>query len=149
MRNSQVSVTTFFLALLAASFASAGVGPGSNHAEDALRMSEGLADYLGVEPMVSLTGPDSAAVVFVAMGGEWSGDTVQWDQLLLISSFAVYLDMLSDWDLLDIAVSFGDTWCRIPCRDLLPLVGSVNDEDDPAAAFESIVEIRQMGAGNL
>jgi hypothetical protein len=123
----------------------AGAGPGSEHPDDALMMAGELAGYMQMEPLVSFSGPDSAIVVFVALGGHWSGDDEQWDRLILISSYAVYLDLMREWELGDIAVSFGDSWCRIHPEGLLSLSDRELDRADLLDAFRSITEVRSIG----
>ncbi len=125
----------------------AGAGPGSEHPDDALMMARELAGYMQMEPLVSFSGPDSALLVFVALGGHWSGDDEQWDRLILISSYAVYLDILREWELGDIAVSFGDSWCRITPEGLLSLSDRELDHAGLLDAFRSITEVRSMGEG--
>ncbi|MBN2607503.1 MAG: hypothetical protein JXA64_00190 [Candidatus Fermentibacteraceae bacterium] len=143
----QVTLVIFAITVPVEGGPAAGAGPGSQHPDDALMMAGELAHYLQMEPIVSLSGPDSAIVVFVALGGHWSGDDGQWDSLVLISSYAVYLDLLREWELGDVAVSFGDSWCRITPEGLLSLSDRELEHADLLEAFRAITEVRSMGEG--
>ena len=133
----------FFLGLAAIS--AAAVGSGSLYREDAQDLSSGISQYLSVEPLVSFSGNDSALVLFVALGGDWKGTDDQWDQLLITATCAVYLDLLRDWELQDMAVSFGDTWFRIPPDSLMELAGRDLDHQEVMQDFRSMVEVRPLG----
>ncbi len=136
--------TVIFLLMTLAALSAAAVGSGSRYREDALDLSSGISEYLSVEPLVSFSGPDSALVLFVALGGVWQGTDDQWDQLLITATCAVYLDILRDWELEDMAVSFGDTWFRIPPDSLVELAAGDMDHQELMCTFRSLVEVRPL-----
>ncbi len=66
------------------SFEAAGaISEGSLHPEDALLISDTVQEYYDGELMVNIAGTDSSLVLFIALGGEWTGDTEQWDELII------------------------------------------------------------------
>jgi hypothetical protein len=140
LRRSLITV----IILAAAGSASAGAGPGSVHTHDARIMAEELSAYLGSEPVVSFTGPDSALVLFVALGGSWQGEEAQWEQLAILSSYAIYLDLRRDWELADIAVSFGDSWCRIPPDGLASMADPDAEGGTVLDQLRSVTEVRDL-----
>jgi len=113
----------------------------SLYPEDALFISDAISEYLGIESMVSLTGEDSTVVLFVALGGEWTGEPDQWSELIVISSAALHIDLQRSFCILDIAVSFGNSWCRIPVDELLLLSGEDLDESEFLERFQEVTEI--------
>ena len=66
------------------SFEAAGaISEDSLYPEDALLISDTVQEYYDGELMVNIAGTDSSLVLFVALGGEWTGDTEQWDELII------------------------------------------------------------------
>lgn len=133
---------TFSLCALLTAAASAGVAVDSVHPADALEIHALLLEHTGTDPMVTLAGPDSAVVLFVAMGGEWMDDEVQWSQLSLIAAAAVRTGLDSDWRLKDIAVSFGDAWCMMSSEDARSIALAGLDPALHPEGIRSLVDVR-------
>jgi len=117
------------------------VQEGSEYPEDALLLSNWVQDYLSNELMVSFAEADSSLVLFVALGGEWTGDPDQWTELIVISSYAAFLDLQRSWSIGDIAVSFGSSWCRLPMDEILEIADEDIGESEFFEKFKAITEI--------
>ncbi|GEM_PF-2071357 len=128
--------------------ASGAVHEGSLYPEDALLISDTVQEHYDGELMVNLAGTDSSLVLFVALGGEWTGDTEQWDELMIISSYAAYLDSQRSWSIQDIAVSFGSRWCRLPMDEILEITDDELDESELLERFQAITEIYTLNNGD-
>lgn len=116
----------------------------SKYPEDALLVSNMVQEYLGVESMVNFSGADSSLVLLVALGGEWIGVPDQWTELIIISSYAASLDLQRSWNIMDIAVSFGSSWCRISMEKIFETAGEELSETEFLERFQAITEIRPM-----
>jgi len=121
-----------------------GVQEGSEYPEDALLLSNTVQEYLSSESLVSFAGSDSSLVLFIALGGEWTGDPDQWTELIIISSYAAYLDLQRSWNIVDIAVSSGTSWCRIPMDRILEITDEELDESELLERFQVITEIYEL-----
>lgn len=119
-----------------------GVQEGSKFPEDALLISDMVQEYLEREPMVSFNGADSSLVLLVSFGGEWTGDPDQWTELIIISSYSASLDLQRSWNIKDIAISFGNSWCRIPMEKMLVTAVEELSETEFLEKFQAITEIR-------
>ncbi len=124
------------------------VQEGSLYPEDALLISDAVQEYLNGELIVNLAGTDSSLVLFIVLGGEWTGEPDQWTELILISSYAAYLDQQRSWNIKDIAVSFGSNWCRLPMDEILEITDEEPDESELLERFQAITEIRAMNIGD-
>ncbi|OPL18178.1 MAG: hypothetical protein AVO35_06645 [Candidatus Aegiribacteria sp. MLS_C] len=134
-------MTVLTCAMLTAA-ALAGVAAGSVHPADALEIHGLLLEHTGEDPLVTLAGPDSAIVLFVVMGGEWMDDGVQWGQLLTAASVAVRMDTGREWRLRDVAVSFGDAWCRMSSEHAGSIASAGPDAALRPEVCRSLVEVR-------
>ncbi len=124
------------------------VQEGSLYPEDALLFSDTVQEYLNGEMIVNLAGTDSSLVLFIALGGEWAGDPEQWTELIIISSHAAYLDLQRSWSIMDIAVSFGSSWCRLPMDEILEITDEELGESELLERFQAITEIYPMNNGD-
>ncbi|MCK5116149.1 MAG: hypothetical protein KAR44_06085 [Candidatus Aegiribacteria sp.] len=124
------------------------VQEGSLYPEDALLISDTVQEYLNGEMIVNLVGADSSLVLFIALGGEWTGDQEQWTELMIISSYAAYLDLQRSWSIMDIAVSFGSSWCRLPMDEILEITDEELGESELLEKFQAITEIYTMNDGD-
>ncbi len=120
------------------------VQEGSLYPEDALLISDAVQEYLNGELMVSFAGVDSSLVLFVTLGGEWTGDPDQWAELIIISSYTASIDLQRSWNIKDIAVSFGSSWCRIPMYEILEITDKDLGESELLERFQAITEIYTM-----
>ena len=116
----------------------------SLHPEDALLFSDSVQEYLNDELIVSFAGVDSSLVLFVALGGEWTGDPDQWTELIMISSYAAYLDLQRSWSIRDIAVASGSSWCRIPMDEIMKIADEELSESELLERFQVITEIYEL-----
>ncbi len=121
-----------------------GVQAGSEYPEDALLISDAVQEYLNGEMLVNLVGADSSLVLFIALGCEWTGDHEQWSELIIISSYAAYLDLQRSWSIMDIAVSFGSSWCRLPMDEILEITDEELGESELLERFQAITEIYEL-----
>ena len=119
-------LTTLIVLLALPTLSLAAVAEESQWPEDALLISDLIEARTHETCLVSLIGPDSALVAFVATGDEWTDSDANWNTLMLIYAITSGVDMEKYWDILDVAVSFGDAWCSIPMEDIFWLS---NDED--------------------
>ena len=124
--------------------ASGAVSEGSLYPEDALLISDTVQEYLNGELMVNIAGTDSSLVLFIALGGEWTGDTDQWAELIILSSYTVSIDLQRSWNIRDIAVSFGSSWCRLPMDEIMEIIDDDLDESELLEKFQAITEIYTM-----
>lgn len=122
MRINALTVLALFLP------AAAGAGRVTLHQEDAQLLDEWILGNLGRQSIVTFSADDSSLVLFVSLGGTWTGDPAQWSDLGILSEFVLSMDLQRDWDLKDMAVSFGDSWCLVPMDSLMTLW-----IEDPAA----------------
>ncbi len=121
-----------------------GVQEGSMYPEDALLVSNTVQEYLNRELMVSFTEADSSLLVlFVALGGEWTGDPSQWMELIIVSSYAASLDLQRSWSIKDIAVSFGSSWCNLPIDKIFEIANEEFGETEFLEEFQAITEIHE------
>lgn len=118
-----------------------GVQEDSLFPDDALLVSDTVQEYLGKESAVSFTGTDSTLVLFISLGGEWRGDPDQWTELIIISSYAASLDLQRSWNIRDIAVSFGSSWCRLSMNEISEIVGDELSETALLERFQAITEV--------
>lgn len=107
--------------VLAAAATLAGVGAGSQYPDDAMLISDLLEHYVQGGYLLTLDGPDSALVCFVALGREWSASVTNWTDLMYIYAITSGVDMEKPWSIRDVVVSFGETWCTIPMEDIFAL----------------------------
>lgn len=138
------ALPAILLVLVSALSVSAAVQDSSLHPEEALLVSDVVSEYLGRESMVSFREVDGSLVLFVALGEEWTGSPQQWDELLILSSYSAALSTQKPWIILDIAVSYGHKWLRIPVEALTALEDRELDEDELREEFRSIVESYTM-----
>ncbi len=124
--------------------ASGAISEGSLYPEDALLISDTVQEYYDGELMVNLSGTDSSLVLFVALGGEWTGDTEQWDELIIVSSCAASIDLQRSWIIKDIAISIGSRWCRVPMDEIMEIIDDDLDESELLERFQAITEIYIM-----
>ncbi|MBD3278899.1 MAG: hypothetical protein GF388_11420 [Candidatus Aegiribacteria sp.] len=132
------------LAVISASGINAAVQDSTLHPEEALLVSEMVSEYLGRESMVSFREVDGSLVLFAALGGEWTGSPQQWDELLVLSSYAAALSAQKPWSIVDIAVSYGEHWLRVPVEGLTVLEDGELDEDEMREEFRSLVQSYSM-----
>lgn len=116
----------------------------SKYPEDALLVSNTVQEYLERESMVNFEGADSSLVLLVALGGEWTGSPDQWTELIIITSFAASLDLQRSWNIMDIAISFGSSWCRISMEKIFETAGEELSETEFLEKFQAITEIYPM-----
>ena len=116
----------------------------SRYPEDALLVSNMVQEYFDRESMVNFGGDDSSLVLLVALGGEWTGDPDQWTELIIITSYAASLDLQRSWNIMDIAVSYGSSWCRISMEKIFETAGEELSETEFLERFKTITEIRPM-----
>ncbi len=116
----------------------------SKYPEDALLVSNKVQEYLGRESMVNFGGDDSSLVLLVALGGEWTGVPDQWTELIIITSYAASLDLQRSWNIMDIAVSFGRSWCKISMEQIFETAGEELSEIEFIEKFQAITEIYPM-----
>lgn len=116
----------------------------SKYPEDALLVSNMVQEYLDRESMVNFEGADSSLVLLVALGGEWTGAPDQWTELIIITSYAASLDLQRSWNIMDIAVSFGSSWCRISMEKIFETAGEELSETEFLEKFQAITEIHPM-----
>ncbi|RKZ09547.1 hypothetical protein DRQ25_06005 [Candidatus Fermentibacteria bacterium] len=128
--------------------ASGAVHEGSLYPEDALLISDTVQEHYDGELMVNLAGTDSSLVLFVALGCEWTGDTEQWNELMIVSSCAASIDLQRSWSIRDIAVSFGSSWCRLHMDELLEITDEELGESEFLERFQAITEIYPMNNGD-
>ena len=138
----KIAVSVFVIVFILQAMAA--VQDGSLYPEDALLISDTVQEYLDGELIVNLVGTDSSLVLFIALGGEWTGDTDQWAELVIISSCAANLDVQRSWSIRDIAVSFGSGWCRIPMDKILEIIDEELDESELLERFKGLIEIYPM-----
>lgn len=132
--------------LLLATLAAAGVGPGSGWPDDALLIGDLIEARLHRPCLVSLAGPDSALVAFAALGGEWTASDGDWYALMLVYAVTSGVDMEKPWSILDVAVSFGDTWCSIPMEAIFALgADSALTEEAWWTELKMLTEIHPYG----
>ncbi len=124
--------------------ASGAVHEGSLYPEDALLISDTIAEYIDAEFVMNFTGTDSSLVLFIALGGEWTGDPDQWDELMIVSSCAASIDLQRSWSIRDIAVSFGSSWCRLPMDEIMEIIDDDLGESEILERFQAITEIYTM-----
>ena len=124
------------------------VQEGSLYPEDVLLISDTIAEYIDAEFVINFAGTDSSLVLFVALGGEWTEDPDQWAELIIISSYAAYLDSQRSWSIQDIAVSFGSRWCRLPMDEILEITDDELDESELLERFQAITEIYTLNNGD-
>ncbi len=124
--------------------ASGAVSEGSLFPEDALLISDTVQEYLNGELIVNIAGTDSSLVLFIALGGEWTGDTDQWAELIIISSCTASIDLQRSWNIRDIALSFGSSWCRLPMDEIMEIIDDDLDESELLERFQAITEIYTM-----
>ncbi|MEN8210020.1 MAG: hypothetical protein ABFR50_12300, partial [Candidatus Fermentibacteria bacterium] len=67
-----------------------------------------------------------------------------WTELMIISSYAAYLDLQRTWSIVDIAVSFGSSWCRIPMDKILEITDKELGESELLEWFAAITEIYEL-----
>ncbi|MEN8207803.1 MAG: hypothetical protein ABFR50_00980 [Candidatus Fermentibacteria bacterium] len=120
------------------------VQEGSLYPEDALLISDAVGEYLDGELIVNFAGADSSLVLFISLGGEWTGDPEQWAELIIVSSCAASVDLQRDWSIMDIAVSFGSSWCRVPVNEILELAAEESDESEFLEKFQTVTEFYSM-----
>ncbi len=120
------------------------VQEGSEYPEDALLVSNTVQEYLSRELMVSFAGADSSLVLFIALGGEWTGDPDQWTELIIISSYAASLDLQRSWSIKDIAVSFGSSWCRLSMNEIFEIAAEEPGETEFLEKLQAITEIYEL-----
>ena len=124
--------------------AMAGVQEESKYPEDALLVSNMVQEYLEMESMVNFGGDDSSLVLLVALDGEWTGDPDQWTELIIITSYAASLDLKRSWNIMNIAVSFGSSCCRISMENIFETAGEELSETEFLEKFQAITEIYPM-----
>lgn len=124
------------------------VQEGSLYPEEALLISDTVQEYINGDLMVNIAGTDSSLVLFIALGGEWTGDTDQWNELIIISSYAAYLDLQRSWNIRDIAVSFGSSWCRLAMDEIMEITDEELGESEFLERFQAITEIYSMNNGD-
>mgnify|MGYP006281449389 CR=1 FL=1 len=123
---------------------SAAVQDATLYPEEALLVSDFVSEHLGRESMVSFREVDGCLVLFVALGGEWTDSPQQWDQLLILSSYAAALSAQKPWNIADIAVSYGENWLRVPVEGLSAIEDTELSEQLLRQEFRSIVDSYTM-----
>ncbi|MCD4847461.1 MAG: hypothetical protein K8R76_04645 [Candidatus Aegiribacteria sp.] len=116
----------------------------SKYPEDALLVSNTVQEYLERESMVNFEGADSSLVLLVALGGEWTGESDQWTEMIIITSYAASLDLQRSWNIMDIAVSFGSSWCSISMENIFETAAEELSETEFLEQFKAITEIHPM-----
>ncbi len=106
------------------------VAEDSKWMEDALIISDLIETQMTMPCLVSLAGPDSALVAFVSLGGEWTASEENWYDFMVVCAVTSGVDMEKPWDILDVVVSFGDSWCAIPMEDIFQLSDLDISEDE-------------------
>jgi hypothetical protein len=110
--------------------------------DDAVIINDLVETLLLRSCLVSLDGPDSALVLFVSLGGEWTASDSNWNDLMVIYAAASGVDMEKPWSIRDVAVSFGESWCSIPMEDIFSLsADSLLSEEEWWAELESFTEV--------
>ena len=138
-----MKIPVLITVLVLASTTLAVVSEDSRYPEDALLISDLIEARTHESCMVSLMGPDSAMVAFVAMGGEWTDSEDNWYQLMLVYAVTSGVDMEKFWDIKDVAVSFGEAWCSIPMADIFWLSEVELTEDEWWEELKSRTEVHQ------
>jgi hypothetical protein len=128
--------------MLIAAQAFAAVQRDSAWPDDAVIINDFIETLLERSCLVSLDGPDSALVLFVSLGGEWTESDGNWSDLMVIYAAASGVDMENPWSIRDVAVSFGESWCSIPMEDIFSLsADSILSEEEWWAELKSFTEV--------
>jgi hypothetical protein len=133
------------IALLMVQVPLAGVQEDSAFSGNAQLISSAIEEHMGVEPMVSIDDGEEGLVLFVSMGGQWSGSDDDWSDLVVICSAALSVEIGDSRELDDIAVSFGNAWCRIHVEDLVHLGFLDIPEETYLQEMSEMVDVYPLG----